>query len=121
MSGDRRHGPAERQRGSVTAELAVLMPVILFVILTVVGAAVVGSGQVRVQQAAGAMAREHARGDGGKVDVTRVAGEGASANVAESGGWTTVTVQRKVPLWKAFGPGITVTATAMARSEVAEQ
>jgi hypothetical protein len=110
-----------RQRGSVTAELAVLMPVVLFIILTVVGAAVVGSGQVRVQQAAGAIAREHARGDGNTVNVTRVAGDGASADISESGGWTTVRVQRKVPLWKAFGPGITVKATSLARSEVVEQ
>ncbi|WP_291278004.1 TadE family protein [Galactobacter sp.] len=121
MGRDRRHSPACRQRGSVTAELAVLMPVILFVILTVVGAAVVGSGQVRVQQAAGAIAREHARGDGGTVNVVRVAGDGAAAKVSESGGWTTVTVQRQIPLWKAFGPGITVKATALARSEVVEQ
>jgi hypothetical protein len=101
--------------------LAVLMPVVLFIILTVVGAAVVGSGQVRVQQAAGSIAREHARGDGGKADVARIAGQGAGASISESGGWTTVTVRRSVPLWKAFGPGITVKATALARSEVVEQ
>lgn len=120
QQGKRIGAGAPRQAGSVTAEMAVLLPVVLLILLTVAGVAVVGSGQVRVQQAAGALAREHARGDGGRVDVVKVGGRGAAAQVSESGGWTTVTVTRSVPIWQSFGPGIKLRATALVRSEVVQ-
>ena len=112
------HGRGER--GSVTAETAVLLPIVLLVLLAIAGVSVVGAAQVRVQQAAGAIAREHARGAGGSVDAAGVAGPGSSVSVQESGGWAHVSVSRTVPLWQGFGPGITVHAEALARAEVVQ-
>lgn len=98
-----------------------LLPIVLLLLLAIAGVAVIGAAQVRVQQAAGAIAREHARGAGDGVEVGEVAGPGAQVSVNESGGWASVTVSRSVPLWQAVGPGVTVRATALARAEVVQQ
>lgn len=106
-----------RDSGSVTAETAVLLPVVLLILLAIAGVSVVGSAQVRVQQAAGVIAREQARGVDVSDQVQRLAGDGASVSVARDGGWARVTVTRSVPLWQAIGPGIEVSAEAESRVE----
>lgn len=108
----------EHERGSVTAETAVLLPVMLLIIVAIAGVSVVGAAQVRVQEAAGVMAREAARGQDTSAEVARLAGAGASASVSKDGGWARVEVRRSVPLWEGFGPGIDVSARAEARAEV---
>lgn len=115
----RRVADAGRTRGSVTAEFAVLLPVVVLALLAVAGVAVVGAAQVRVQQAAGVVVREAARGAEG-VDGDRVAGAGARIALARSGGWAEATVSRSVPLWGVMGPEITVSASAAAKAEKSE-
>ena len=86
-------------RGSVTAELAVVLPgltVLLAVLLLSVSA---GMLQLRLEEGARAGARALARGDSTAQVyeiVSRVSGEGASVSVAVSGGFATVTVQGRV-------------------------
>lgn len=109
-----------RDSGSVTAETAVLLPVVLLILLAIAGVSVVGSAQVRVQQAAGVIAREQARGVDVSDQVQRLAGDGASVSVSREGGWARVSVRRSVPLWQAVGPGIQVSADAEARVEKQE-
>lgn len=53
----------QRQRGSVTAETAVLLPVLLVVLAAAVGVLVCVSAQLRCVDAARAAARGAARGD----------------------------------------------------------
>lgn len=105
------------ERGAVTAELAVLLPAVVALLLAIAGVAVVGSAQVRAQQAAGVLAREEARG-GEEASLARIAGDGAQASTSKDGAWSTVTVRRTVPLWSFMGPGIQVEGTAAARAEV---
>lgn len=113
----RRENRWGRDSGSVTAETAVLLPVVLLILLAIAGVSVVGSAHVRVQQAAGVIAREQARGVDVSDQVQRLAGHGASASVSRGGGWARVTVTRSVPLWQGIGPGIEVSAVAESRVE----
>ncbi len=53
----------EAERGSVTAEYAVLLPVIILCIALVLGASAVGIERIRVEEAARVAARMVARGD----------------------------------------------------------
>jgi Flp pilus assembly protein TadG len=116
VGGDRREGPGGRERGSVTAEFAVVLPVVLLALLSIVAVGVLGAATVRVQQAAGAVAREAARG-GPAESAARFAGQEATVSVAREGEWAEVTVHTTVPLWGLLGPSMTVTGTAAARVE----
>lgn len=68
-----------RDRGSVTAELAVAIPAVLAVLITGIGSVVIAARVVVVQDAASTIAREAARGDtphlppalAGRADVAR--------------------------------------------------
>lgn len=102
-------------RGSVTAEFAVLLPALVLLLAFIGAIATVGAAQVRSQHAAGMSAREEARGS--HVDVSKVAGDGATQRVDRNGEWVTVEVRNNVKLWAFLGPGITVHATATARVE----
>ena len=92
-----------RERGAVTAELAMGLPLLLAVTLGLVWLLAVGAGQVRVVDGAREAARALARGDPEQVAfgrATTVAGEGSRVNATYSRGEVIVTVTRSVS-----GPG----------------
>ena len=111
------------QRGAVTAELALGLPLLLAVTVGLVWLLAVGAGQVRVVDAAREGARSIARGDPEAVAfdrATTVAGEGSRVSASRDGDEVVVTVSRKVSgpgrLFD-FLPGITLEAEAVAASE----
>lgn len=91
------------ERGAVTAELALGLPLLLAVTVGMVWLLAVGAGQVRVVDGAREAARGLARGDPEPVAferATTVAGEGSRVSAAYASGEVTVTVTRSVS-----GPG----------------
>ncbi|MGZ5398910.1 MAG: TadE family type IV pilus minor pilin [Nocardioides sp.] len=113
-----------RERGAVTAELALGLPLLLAVTVGLVWLLAVGAGQVRVVDGAREAARALARGDAERVAferATTVAGEGSRVSAAYSGGEVTVTVTRSVDgpggLF-GFLPAIRLEAAAVAAQEV---
>lgn len=108
-----RRSGADGQRGSVTAELALLLPAVVVVLLvcTTLGAAVLG--QVRCADAARAAARAAAIGEPASVvqAVARdLAGPDVEVVVDEAGGWVEVRVSRPV------AGGVPGTASLRARA-----
>jgi Flp pilus assembly protein TadG len=104
----------------VTAETAVVLPVLLLVLAAVVAAVVVVGAQLRCVDAAREGARAAARGEdvaAVRALVAQVAPDGAVTAVAVAGGQVRVTVTAEpTPL----GPvrlGVDVGATAVARLE----
>ncbi|RJT83209.1 TadE family protein [Arthrobacter cheniae] len=94
---DRRVKRAER--GSVTAEVAVVLPALVVLLGLLLGMAHVGIVQLRIEEAARAGAREVMRGEGSasvEQTVRRLAGSEASAQVVSDSGWTTVEVRARV-------------------------
>lgn len=111
------------QRGAVTAELALTLPLLLAVTTGLVWLLAVGAAQVRTVDAAREVARAVARGDTESEAVARgarVAPDGASVTVNRSGGHVEVVVEAEVS-----GPGgvlgvlpsVTVHAQAVAAAE----
>ncbi|GAB3618884.1 hypothetical protein GCM10027417_01440 [Glutamicibacter endophyticus] len=89
------------ETGSSTAEFAVLLPVIALVLGLVLGCGALGAQQIRVQQAAAAVARELARGSDPSVARaagTRLAGTEASISLDNIGELNTVIVTSTVSL-----------------------
>ncbi|MBO1267616.1 TadE family type IV pilus minor pilin [Arthrobacter cavernae] len=112
-------GPG-KDRGAVTAEFAVALPAVLLLLAFLLAGSAAGIMQFRLEEAARAGARALARGEStGLVDdvVRRLAGQGATAVVAEDGEWVTVTASARVP--GPLGTIIpwTLSATASARGE----
>lgn len=90
-----------RERGSVTAELAVLLPGVVLAIVLILAVASAGVMQVRCADAARAGARAAALGqDDAEVTalVQQLAGEGATVTVTRSADWVDVRVAAQVPL-----------------------
>ncbi|WP_199224421.1 TadE family type IV pilus minor pilin [Serinibacter arcticus] len=110
-----------RERGSATAELAVVLPAIVVVLLVLLLAASAGTAALACADAARVGARSASLGlSAGEVraDATRVAGEGARIAVTEDGEWVHVTVTRDVRLGgSAIGGTVTVSGQASARRE----
>ncbi len=112
-----------RQRGAVTAELALGLPLLLAVTVGLVWLLAVGAGQVRVVDGAREAARSLARGDPEPTAVdraVRVAGEGSRVRTTWAGGEVTVTVTREVAgPGGVLGavPGVTLHAEAVAAVE----
>lgn len=71
--------PDARERGTVTAELAVVLPAVLLVLAGCLGALRVGVEQARMDAAASVVARSIARGDPGGTAVARGAAAGAAS------------------------------------------
>lgn len=87
------------QQGSVTAEVAVVLPVLVFLLALLIGTAHVGATQLRLEEAARAGARELMRGESSESvqeTVQRLAGTAASARIVSGAGWTTVEVRAHV-------------------------
>ena len=91
------------QRGAATAELAMVLPLLIAVTIGLVWLLAVGSAQVRAVDAAREIARAVARGDDPAAAVARgeqVAPPGSSVRVETAGGEVTVVVTGRVA-----GPG----------------
>jgi Flp pilus assembly protein TadG len=111
------------ERGAVTAELAVALPVLLSVTVGLVWLLAVGAAQLRVVDGAREAARALARGDPEAAAVSRavrVAGEGSTVRTSSGSGVVTVTVRRRLAgpdgAWD-FLPGVTLHARAVAALE----
>ncbi|SFP17895.1 TadE-like protein [Geodermatophilus dictyosporus] len=104
----------------VTAETAVVLPVLLLVLAAVVAAVVVVGAQLRCVDAAREGARAAARGEDPAVVravTARAAPDGAVTTVAVSGGEVRVTVRAEVVPVGPVRFGVEVGATAVARLE----
>ncbi|WP_258062461.1 TadE family type IV pilus minor pilin [Arthrobacter sp. B0490] len=87
------------QQGSVTAEVAVVLPALVVLLAVLIGTAHIGTAQLRLEEAARAGAREVMRGEtSGSVEQTvqRLAGPDAVTRVVSVSGWTTVEVRARV-------------------------
>ncbi|WP_081736685.1 TadE family type IV pilus minor pilin [Arthrobacter sp. MA-N2] len=106
-----------RDHGAVTAEFAVALPAVLLLLALLLAGSAAGITQLRLEEAARAGARALARGDGHAVVdgiVRRLAGDAASAVVAEDGEWIQVTVSARVagPLGSVIPWSLSATASA---------
>lgn len=116
-------GPAGRaaaDRGSVTAEFAVLLPVVVLLLGGVVAVTSTAATHLRCADAARAGARAAALGEpDGEVTAVarRVAGSGAAVAVRRDGGWVEVVVESGVGPSLPLVGGMTVRGTATSRAE----
>lgn len=111
---DRKDAP---DRGSVTAEYAVMLPAAALVLVAGLLAGAATLQQVRLEEAAVASARQLARGesdDEAQATARRMAGEATDLSSERSSGWVTVTVQHAPPGPLAWWDGWTQDATAHA-------
>ncbi|WP_457208509.1 TadE family type IV pilus minor pilin [Nocardioides sp. P5_C9_2] len=111
------------ERGAVTAELALGLPLLLAVTVGLVWLLAAATAQVRVVDAAREAARVAARGDGIEAAQEvgrRIAPEGAELSVRLSGGEVRVEASARIEgpggLFD-FLPGVTVRSSAVAVSE----
>ncbi len=91
------------ERGAVTAELALALPLLLAITVLMVWLLAAGAGQVRAVDAARETARALARGDDRSAALAvgrRVAPDGATVDVRREPGRVVVRVRAAVP-----GPG----------------
>lgn len=92
-----RRAPGDGERGAVTAELALVLPAVVTVLLVCCAVAAAVLGQVRCADAARAAARAAAIGEPAAVVVTvarELAGPDAEVVVDADGGWVEVVVSR---------------------------
>lgn len=88
-------------KGSSTAEFAVLLPAITLLLSALLCFGVLGMQQIQVQQAAGAMARELARGEdaaSARAQGVKLAGSNAQFQISSGSGYSTVKVAKSVQL-----------------------
>ncbi len=86
-------------KGSSTAEFAVLLPAVALMLSLLLCLGTLGIQQIQVQQAAGAMARELARGEDqatARSSGVRLAGDKASFSISQGGGFAKATVRKTV-------------------------
>lgn len=124
MTPSRPRSPRVRDdRGSATAETAIVLPVVVVLMLVLALVGVAGSVQVRAEAAARAAARELARGEdegAATLAARRIAGADARVSIAREGPWVRVEVRRVLrptvrgPL---AGASVAVTGHAQARLE----
>lgn len=92
-----RSSPLRDDRGSATAETAIVLPVVVAMVLVIL---IVGAGvgsQVRLESAARGAAREMARGEPESVAVAtaqRIAGDSVQVSVSSDGTWVQVQTSR---------------------------
>ncbi len=111
----------QNSRGTVTAEFAVALPAVIFLLALLLAGSAAGITQLRIEEAARAGARSLARGDSAATvqgTVSRLAGDGALSTVDADGDWLKVTVTAPVggPLGKLIP--WTLTASASSRTEL---
>lgn len=110
-------GGARDERGAVTAELAIVLPAVVVLLLAcaVLGAAVLG--QIRCADAARAGARAAAIGESEEQVVAvaqQLAGDEAAVTVSREGAWVVVEVSRPVAGDLLGLRGLSASATARA-------
>jgi Flp pilus assembly protein TadG len=115
-------GAGRTERGAATAELAMVLPLLLAVTVGLVWLLAVGAAQVRTVDAAREVARAAARGDPVAVAVQRgrrVAPPGSSVSIHGDGAQVTAVVVGHVdgPGGLFRLPGVTVSAHAVAAVE----
>ncbi len=109
----------EDERGSSTAEFAVMLPALVFVLALVLGAAATGIVQLKLEEGARLGARAAARGETAET-VTRIVQEidpAATVTLAQDDDMTVVTVSRQAPGVVGKVSGWTLTADAQALTE----
>ncbi|MGY1820660.1 TadE family type IV pilus minor pilin [Geodermatophilus sp. SYSU D00079] len=109
-----------REAGMVTAETAVVLPVLLLVLAGAVAAVTVVGAQLRCVDAAREGARAAARGEDAAVVVAlaaRAAPDGARATIAQDGPAVAVTVAAQVAPLGPVPFRVRVAATAVAQRE----
>lgn len=107
-----------RDRGSVTAELAVGLPAVVLVLVALLVVSSAAVAQTRCADGARAGARSAALGEDDATVVAtarRVAGGDAAVSVSRSGGWVSVTVSDDVGPWQ--GVPLRASTTSVAREE----
>ena len=111
------------ERGAVTAELALGLPLVLAVTVGLVWLLAAASAQIRVVDAARESARSVARGDSeseARAVASQIAPAGAKVQVAIAGGRVSVTTSAEIEgpggLFDFF-PGVTVRSEAVALLE----
>lgn len=90
---------SNRERGAVTAELAVVFPAVVALLAIVLAAATVGLTQLRIEEAARAGAREIMRGESPESvhsSIRRIAGDSAQISVEPAGSFLAVVVSTGV-------------------------
>lgn len=111
-----------RDRGMVTAEIAVALPALFAVLAIAIGAVSAVTGQLRCVDAAREGARAAARGEAPD-DVIRIATaaapQGGTVTVTSAGDQITVLVAADIDLIGDLGPSIDVSASAVALAEPA--
>lgn len=108
---------ARGDRGSVTAEYAVLLPAAAVVLSGALLAGAATVQQIRLEEAAAATVRQLARGDSAaRAEDTahRMAGAGARLSSTRSTGWVSVTVAHAPPGPLSWWDGWQLRATAHA-------
>ena len=114
---------SRRDRGSATAELAVVLPAVVLLAVLGVWAVAAVAAHLRCVDAAGAGARALARGESSAAVsrvVTQVAPRGATVRLGREGDLVAVEVRATVPLpgpWSRDGPGLAVGDRAVAVAE----
>jgi Flp pilus assembly protein TadG len=106
-----------RDRGSVTAELAVGLPALVLLLLFALGAVDAVLARMECVDAARDAALVSARGGDGRTEGQRRAPKGASVDVALDGQTATAVVRLRVSPLGPYLPSVTVTATAVADRE----
>lgn len=107
----------ESQRGSTTAEFAVALPAVVFILALVLGAAATGIIQLRLEEGARLGARAAARGEDSQA-VTRIVHDvepEATVTIGQQDGMTRVNVSRPAPglIGKMSGWQLTADASAL--------
>lgn len=101
MSGHRARPRKQGERGSVTAEFSVTLPVVVFLLAVLLGAGSAAMQQVRLEEAARAASRSLARGDTqdvAKAGALRLAGSHAWLEIQDDGGgFVRATVREPAP------------------------
>ncbi|AEG43187.1 TadE family type IV pilus minor pilin [Isoptericola variabilis] len=120
MTRHRRTAPHGRERGSVTAELAVGLPVVALLLVAVLTLAAASTAQMRALDAARAAARALAVGESAaeaNALAVRLAGDDTAVSYARDGDWVEVTVTRPVAGGWLAGAPLRASGEAVARVE----
>ena len=113
----------DRERGSATAELAVVLPAVVLLAVLGVWAVAAVAAHLRCVDAAGAGARALARGESSaevRRVVAQVAPRGATVRLGRDGDLVVVDVRATVRLpgpWSRAGPGLAVGDRAIGVAE----
>ena len=106
--------------GSVTAEFAVILPVVVLIIAMLINVIVMGMHQSKLHQAASAAARQLARGEEqGAIgmSVSNMTSTQTQVSTSVSGQWATVELSSPVPGPLGLIPSIELTAEAKAPNQ----